>query len=179
MEASRTRKRWTYSEFARLPESASTRYEIIDDQLVVTPAPSLHHQRIAGRLFAKLFGFVEEHELGEVVPAPVDVLFAEGDYMEPDIVFVRKGRADLLSDRGVEGPPDLLVEILSPSTELRDRGIKCHGAREPAGSPRGRTHFPVRSVRDATSGSSCSYGAGGLDALPQRAGRPSEALRTG
>lgn len=124
MDASRTRKRWTYSEFARLPESGSTRYEIIDDELVVTPAPSLHHQRIAGRLFAKLLGFVEEHDLGEVFPAPVDVLFAEGDYMEPDIVFVRKGRADLLSDRGVEGPPDLLVEILSPSTELRDRGLK-------------------------------------------------------
>lgn len=124
MGSNRTRKRWTYSEFARLPQSASTRYEIIDDELVVTPAPSLHHQRIAGRLFAKLFGFVEEHDLGEVFPAPVDVLFAEGDYMEPDIVFVRKGRADLLSDRGVEGAPDLLVEILSPSTELRDRGVK-------------------------------------------------------
>lgn len=124
MEVKNTRKRWTYSEFARLPESGSTRYEVIDDELVVTPAPSLHHQRIAGRLFARLFGFVQEHDLGEVFPAPLDVLLAEGDYMEPDLVFVRKDRADILSDRGVDGPPDLVVKILSPSTEARDRGVK-------------------------------------------------------
>lgn len=49
---------------------------------------------------------------------------AEGDYLEPDIVFVRKDHEDLISDRGVEGPPDLLVEILSPSSARRDRGIK-------------------------------------------------------
>ncbi|MGD2069848.1 MAG: Uma2 family endonuclease [Gemmatimonadota bacterium] len=119
------RPRWTYSEFARLPDTGSTRQEIIADQLVVTPAPSLHHQRIAGRLFARLFEFVERQELGEVFPAPLDVLFGEGDYMEPDIVFVRKERAGhVLTDRGVEGPPDLVVEILSPATEARDRGIK-------------------------------------------------------
>ena len=46
--------------------------------------------------------------------------------MEPDIVFVREGRRHLLSDRGVEGPPDLVVEIVSPSTEARDRGVKLH-----------------------------------------------------
>jgi len=124
MEAKSTRKRWTYSEFARLPESGGTRFEVIDDQLAVTPTPSLHHQRIAGRLFARLFGFVEKHRLGEVFPAPLDVLLAEGDYLEPDIVFVRKDRADILSDRGVEGAPDLVVEILSPSTEARDYGLK-------------------------------------------------------
>lgn len=125
MEANRTRKRWTYAEFARLPDSGTTRYEIIDDQLVVSPAPSLHHQRVAGRVFARLFSFTEEHDLGEVFPAPLDVLFAEGDYMEPDIVFVRKERAgEVLSARGVEGPPDLVVEILSASTEARDRGVK-------------------------------------------------------
>jgi Uma2 family endonuclease len=125
MVANPTRKRWTYSEFARLPESGSTRHEVIGDDLVVTPAPSLHHQRITGRLFAWLFDFVEKEGLGEVFPAPVDVLLGEGDYMEPDIVFVRSERSrDLLSDRGVEGPPDLVVEVLSPATEIRDRGIK-------------------------------------------------------
>lgn len=125
MEANPQRARWTYSEFARLPDSGSARHEVIADQLVVTPAPSLHHQRIAGRLFARLFEFVERQELGEVFPAPLDVLFGEGDYMEPDIVFVREERAgQVLTDRGVEGAPDLVVEILSPATEARDRGIK-------------------------------------------------------
>jgi Uma2 family endonuclease len=68
--------------------------------------------------------FVREHDLGEVYHAPFDVLFAEGDYVEPDLVFVRKARLELLSDRGVEGAPDLIVEITSPSTAGRDRGIK-------------------------------------------------------
>lgn len=125
MEANPTRRRWTYSEFARLPESGSARHEVIADELVVTPAPSLHHQRIAGRLFARLFDFVEAQRLGEVFHAPLDVLLGEGDYVEPDVVFVREERCgDTLSDRGVEGPPDLVIEILSPATEARDRGIK-------------------------------------------------------
>jgi Uma2 family endonuclease len=124
MEAKGTRRRWTYSEFARLPSEGSTRYEVIAGELVVTPGPSGQHQRVVGRLFAALFGFVEAHELGEVFPGPFDVLFAEGDYLEPDIVFVGKDRSHLVSDRGVEGPPDLVVEVLSPSTATRDRGIK-------------------------------------------------------
>jgi hypothetical protein len=53
-----------------------------------------------------------------------DVLFAEGDYVEPDIVIVRSGREHILTERGAEGPPDLLVQVLSPSTAARDLGIK-------------------------------------------------------
>lgn len=124
MEANPRRVRWTWTEYARLPESGSTRYEIIDDELVVTPSPTLHHQRIVRRLILALGSFVDDHDLGELFPAPCDVLFAEGDYFEPDILFVARSRADLYSDRGVEGPPDLVVEILSPATAARDRGIK-------------------------------------------------------
>jgi hypothetical protein len=62
--------------------------------------------------------------VGKVFTAPLDVLFAEGDYLNPDIVFVRADRVNLIGDRGVEGPPDLVVEVLSPSTEARDRGVK-------------------------------------------------------
>ncbi len=124
MEAKGTRKRWTYAEFARLPESGSTRYEIIDDDLYVTPSPGLGHQRLVKRLVVTLHGFVESHDLGEVFVSPFDVLFGEGDYVEPDVLFVRKDHADAVTDRGVEGPPDLVVEVLSPSTEARDRGIK-------------------------------------------------------
>jgi Uma2 family endonuclease len=124
MEPRRTRQRWTYAEFARLPTSGSTRYEIIDGELVVTPAPGLKHQRIVTRLVSLLHAFARKHALGEVFVSPFDVLFAEGDYLEPDILFVRKARAELVTDRGVEGAPDLVVEVLSASTAARDHGIK-------------------------------------------------------
>lgn len=124
MEANPSRTRWTWAEFARLPSEGGTRHEVIDGELVVTPAPALRHQRIATRLVALLHTFVQTHDLGEVFTGPVDVVFAEGDYLEPDIVFVRKGRSHLFSDRGIEGPPDLVVEVASPSTRERDRGVK-------------------------------------------------------
>lgn len=124
MEAKKGRSRWTYAEFARLPSEGSTRYEVIAGELVVTPGPSVPHQRVVTRLVARLHPFVGENGLGEVFSGPLDVLFGEGDYVEPDIVFVRKDRLGLLSDRGVEGAPDLVVEVLSPSTAARDRGIK-------------------------------------------------------
>lgn len=124
METRRRGERWTYAEYARLPSEGSTRYEVIANELVVTPAPGRKHQRVSMDLATVLNAFVREHDLGEVYHAPFDVLFAEGDYMEPDLLFVRKDRLDVLSDRGVEGAPDLIVEITSPSTGHRDRGIK-------------------------------------------------------
>ena len=124
MEANRGRSRWTWAEYARLPSEGGRRNEVIDGALVVTPAPALRHQRVATDLVTHLNAFVKAHDLGEVFAGPVDVLFGEGDYLQPDIVFVGRARAHLLSDRGVEGPPDLVVEIASPSTAERDRGIK-------------------------------------------------------
>jgi Uma2 family endonuclease len=124
MEAHRTRTRWTYAEFARLPSEGGARNEIIAGELVVTPAPSTRHQRVVGKIMILIGGFVETHRLGVVLPGPIDVLFAEGDYVEPDLVFVARGHESLLSDRGIEGPPDLIIEVLSPSTRTRDRGSK-------------------------------------------------------
>lgn len=124
METKQRRIRWTWAEFARLPDQGSRRAEVIDDELYVTPAPTPWHQRVVARLIEVLGPFVREHDLGEVFPGPVDVIFAEGDYLEPDLVFVRRDRLGLVSDRGIEGPPDLVVEVLSPSTAGRDRGLK-------------------------------------------------------
>ena len=127
MEAKSTRHRWTYSEYASLPlpsEAGGTRYEVIDGELFVNPAPGRGHQEVVGHLFWLMYGFAREHDLGKVFVSPFDVLFGEGDYLEPDILFVRAARSDLVTERGVEGPPDLVVEVLSPSTASRDRGIK-------------------------------------------------------
>ena len=124
MEANKRHSRWTWTEFARLPSEGSTRYEVIDDELFVTPGPAPRHQRIVIALIRSLDPYVRAHGLGELLPGPVDVIFAEGDYLEPDLIFLRRGRDEIVTDRGVEGPPDLVVEIISPSTAARDRGIK-------------------------------------------------------
>jgi Uma2 family endonuclease len=114
---------WTYAEFARLP-SDGNRYEVIGGELYVTPAPRPIHQEVLIALNVVLREFVVRHDLGWVLPAPVDVLFAEGEYVEPDIVFVRRERRGIITDRGIEGPPDLVVEITSDSTARMDRGVK-------------------------------------------------------
>lgn len=114
---------WTYAEFARLPDDGN-RYEVIAGELYVTPSPSPLHTRIAFNLASILESFVARHNLGWVTPAPVDVLLGGGDYVQPDVVFVRRERAAEITDRGIEVPPDLVVEVLSPSTAFQDRGLK-------------------------------------------------------
>ena len=115
--------RWTYAEFARLP-SDSKRREIIAGELYVTPAPRPLHQRVIARLTVLFENFVREHGIGWVYPGPIDVLFAEGDYLEPDVVFVRRERRGIVSDRGIEAAPDLVIEVISASTAARDRNLK-------------------------------------------------------
>jgi Uma2 family endonuclease len=116
-------QRWTYDAFARLPQDGN-RYEVIAGELYVTPAPKPRHQRIVRNVLVALDRHVTEHRLGWVFPGPIDVLFAEGDYLEPDLVFVRRGRRTVVSERGIEAAPDLVVEVLSASTARRDRELK-------------------------------------------------------
>jgi Uma2 family endonuclease len=114
---------WTYAEFERLPDDGN-RYEIIAGELVVSPSPRTKHQRAAVRLTAALEVFTQAHGFGEVYAAPTDVLLSDGDFLVPDLVFVRRDRAEIVSERAIESAPDLFIEVISPSTALRDRGIK-------------------------------------------------------
>jgi Uma2 family endonuclease len=114
---------WTYAEYARLPDDGN-RYEIIAGELHVTPSPRPQHQHVLVPMIEAMGPFVREHELGTIYPGPVDVLFATTDYLVPDLVFVRAERSDIVTDRGIESAPDLIVEVISPSSVLRDRGLK-------------------------------------------------------
>lgn len=104
MEADQSRMRWTYAEYARLPTSGSTRYEVIDGELAVTPPPTGWHQIVVGNLVLTLGTFIRDHALGQLFPGPIDVLFAEGDYFQPDAAFLRADRAHVLTERGFEAP---------------------------------------------------------------------------
>ena len=100
------------------------RYEVIDGKLYVNPAPDWMHQYALGALFTILSNWVRSHRLGKIVQAPVGVILNVHNGVEPDIVYITHDQEGVITKRGVEGAPDLIVEALSPSTEARDRGIK-------------------------------------------------------
>lgn len=100
------------------------RYEVIDGDLYMTPAPSWQHQEALMKLSLLVGAWVYGRGLGSVVQAPLGVVLDEENGVQPDLIYIARERAYIISERGVEGPPDLVVEVLSPSTETRDRGVK-------------------------------------------------------
>lgn len=118
-----TRVVLTYRDYAALP-SAGRRYEIHDGELSVTPAPGLRHQDAVGRLYAALLAHLSTHDVGRVFVSPVDVVLSDTSIVQPDIVYLGTDRLGLMSERGIEGPPTLVVEVLSPSTATIDRHTK-------------------------------------------------------
>jgi Uma2 family endonuclease len=117
------RHKLTYEDYVLFPEDGQ-RHEIIDGEHYVSPAPTPKHQRILMRLSSRLHVFAEEHRLGEVLPAPTDVLLSRHDVLQPDILFISNERATILKDKNIQGAPDLVVEILSASTRKLDERLK-------------------------------------------------------
>ncbi len=113
----------TYKEYEALPADGRW-YEIHEGELSVVPAPSPEHQIISGNLFMVLSSHVKANGIGRVLYAPLDVVLSDTSIVQPDIVYLDPGRLGSLSRRGVEGPPTLVVEILSPTTTLIDRSTK-------------------------------------------------------
>lgn len=114
---------WTYERYLELNDDQ--RYEIIDGELLLTPAPGTRHQRLVTKLGVRFEQFAAERGLGEVYFAPTDVVFAERQVVQPDILFIRAERIpDLVQELAVHGAPDLVVEILSPTSLHRDRHRK-------------------------------------------------------
>jgi len=112
-------QKWTYEEMQEhLPPEA--RAEIINNCLFMSPAPSAEHQRLLKKIFRILDGFVEEKGLGEVNLAPFDVILDDDNVVQPDLFFLSKEKQDRIIDQGLAGIPDLVVEILSPSSFYRD-----------------------------------------------------------
>lgn len=113
----------TYQEYLQMSDDFN-RHEIIEGEHYVTPSPSKRHQKISIKLSAILYLWVEDHSLGEVFTAPYDVVLSDTDVVVPDLLFVSKSRSSISYEENVQGAPDLIVEILSPSTSKRDLGIK-------------------------------------------------------
>jgi len=112
-------KRWTYEEYYRLDDDQ--RYEIIDGELLMAPAADTWHQDSSRKLFRLIDGFVTKNRLGEVCYAPMDVVLDAENTVQPDLVFISTARAGIIKRRAVFGTPDLVVELISPSSVRRDR----------------------------------------------------------
>lgn len=113
----------TYADYELFPDDG-LRHEIIDGEHYVTASPITRHQRISLRLLYLLQSYLETHAIGEVFHAPFDVLLSEIDIVVPDLVYLSKDRARFLTAKNLQGPPELVVEILSPSTRPRDERLK-------------------------------------------------------
>ena len=114
----------TWQDVQQLPDDGH-RHEAMEGELYVTPAPTFRHQRISQRLELALIRLLEQPHHGIVVHAPIGVEFPDtGEGVQPDIVFVSEARRDRIVAEGIRGAPDLVIEILSPTTATRDRGVK-------------------------------------------------------
>jgi Uma2 family endonuclease len=112
-------RRWTYEEYYKLDDDQ--RYEIIDGNLIMAPAPDTWHQDWARNLFRVLDAHVRKHKLGKVFFAPLDVVLDEENTVQPDLLFVAAANLGIIQQRAIFGTPDLLVELVSPASVRRDR----------------------------------------------------------
>jgi Uma2 family endonuclease len=111
----------TYADLEPLPDD-NVRRELIDGELVVSPSPRIRHQDLVGRLGVVLYQHVEQQRLGRVFFVMVDVVLAEDQVFVPDLQFIATDRLGQLTEKNMQGPPSLVVEVLSDAR--RDRIMK-------------------------------------------------------
>ncbi len=133
MVIAKPRVKFTYEDYLHTPEDQY--YELLDGELIVVPAPGELHQSVSALLGWKLIQFASENRLGRVYHAPFDVVLSDLDVVQPDLIFVSHARAHIITDANIQGAPDLVIEILSPSTAARDKTFKrtlyaMHGVQE-------------------------------------------------
>jgi Uma2 family endonuclease len=116
--------RYTYEDYLATPEDSAHRYEVVAGELFVTAAPRWRHQQVVGNVHGIIRDLALDHALGEAVTGPITVRLADDTVLEPDVVFLRADRLDLIDSGRIHGPPDLVVEVLSPSNRDYDRTLK-------------------------------------------------------
>lgn len=122
--SARSDARLTYDDFVLFPDDGK-RHEIIDGEHYVTPSPNLRHQDLIGRLYLVIGNFLATRQhLGRVYLSPLDVVFSYYDVVEPDLLFVSGDQLEILTEKNVQGPPALVIEILSRGTRKKDEQIK-------------------------------------------------------
>ena len=104
--------------FKLMPEG--TYCQLINDVLIMSPAPTTQHARIQGKIYSMIINHVLQNQIGEVYFAPVDVYLDTKNAFQPDIFYISNERKDIIKENGIYGPPDLVIEILSKGTRKTD-----------------------------------------------------------
>lgn len=123
-DAARADTRLTIDDFEFFPDDGR-RHELLNGEHVVTPSPSTRHQRTVQALHVAFALHLRQRpEQGEVFIAPFDVVLSRFDAVEPDLLVIGGDQGHILTDKNVQGPPALVVEVLSGSTKRRDERAK-------------------------------------------------------
>lgn len=133
MVGNTTAAKFTYEDYRKTPDDE--RWELLNGELVRRATTNTAHQRVIGNLLTCLTAFVSQSNLGEVLLAPCDVVLSDENVVQPDLLFVSNERRHIITRDNVRGAPDLVVEVLSPGSVIRDWREKMdayavHGVRE-------------------------------------------------
>ncbi len=133
MVSPKPKAKLTYEDYAKTPDDE--RWELIDGELFRMPSPNVAHQRTLGCLLLRVARFVDNRDMGSVFHLPTDVVLSDTDVVEPDLLFISSERMGIIATLNVQGAPDLVAEIHSPSTAQRDLTAKRelyarHGVKE-------------------------------------------------
>lgn len=115
--------KFTYQDLLDLPGDGQ-RHEIVDGEHIVTPSPNTRHQQVLMNLAVALSLYLRQHPIGAIFVAPLDVVLSDADVVEPDLLYVSRERAHIITEQNIQGAPDLVVEILSPGTRTTDEVTK-------------------------------------------------------
>ena len=124
MEPNPRPARLTYDDFLLFPDDG-LRHEIIDGEHYVTPSPKPRHQALLGRLYFEIESLLRQRPgTGQVFMAPLDVVFTKWDVVEPDLLFIAGDQTGIVTEKNVQGPPALVIEIVSRGTRQADEQVK-------------------------------------------------------
>ncbi|MBI5379944.1 MAG: Uma2 family endonuclease [Nitrospirae bacterium] len=115
--------KFTYEDYLLFTDDGK-RHELIDGEHYMTPSPNEKHQRVSMNLSHLLSHYVKKNPKGRIYHAPFDVVLSDQDVVQPDLLFVSAARASLITEKCIQGAPDLVIEILSESTRKTDEIIK-------------------------------------------------------
>jgi Uma2 family endonuclease len=111
-------QQWNYKNYRNIQDDK--RYEVLRGHRSMIPAPNEEHQRISRNVEFLIFQFIENKSLGEIYDAPFDVILDQNNVVQPDIIFISRENIKIIKEKGIFGSPDLIIEIISPSTKVRD-----------------------------------------------------------